>query len=83
MTALTNDPNPINNSDNVDLSVIGLADLVVSKTGLPLRLPGAIVTYTVVVDEPRTDRSFPATSRTHCRAASRSSMRRSPRRWVA
>ncbi|MBK8799125.1 MAG: DUF11 domain-containing protein [Anaerolineales bacterium] len=49
VTALTNDPNPINNSDNADLSVIGLADLVVSKTGPAAATAGAIVTYTVVV----------------------------------
>ncbi|MCB0023356.1 MAG: DUF11 domain-containing protein, partial [Caldilinea sp.] len=45
----TADPDLSNNTANADLSVIGQADLVVSKSGPATATAGTIVTYTVVV----------------------------------
>src|SRR5690606_18080636 len=47
--AETADPDLSNNSANADLSVIGQADLVVSKSGPATATAGTIVTYTVIV----------------------------------
>ncbi|HHW84988.1 MAG TPA: DUF11 domain-containing protein, partial [Chloroflexi bacterium] len=47
--AVTGDTNPVNNRSNADLSVIGQADLVVSKSGPVTATAGTTVTYTVLV----------------------------------
>jgi uncharacterized repeat protein (TIGR01451 family)/fimbrial isopeptide formation D2 family protein len=49
LTATTADPDPTNNRADADTSVIGLADLSVSKRGPATATAGALVTYTVVV----------------------------------
>ena len=49
VTADTNDPNPTNNSGNADTSVIGEADLVVSKSGPATAIAGTEITYTILI----------------------------------
>lgn len=49
VAAQTSDPNPTNNSANADASVIGQADLIVTKVGPATAVAGALVTYTVLV----------------------------------
>jgi uncharacterized repeat protein (TIGR01451 family)/fimbrial isopeptide formation D2 family protein len=49
VAAQTSDPNPTNNSANADASVIGQADLNVTKVGPATAVAGALVTYTVLV----------------------------------
>ncbi|MDW8440242.1 MAG: hypothetical protein RML96_07195 [Caldilineaceae bacterium] len=49
VAAQTGDPNATNNSANADASVIGRADLMVSKRGPATVVAGTIVTYTVLV----------------------------------
>ena len=46
----TSDPNTANNIDNADTSIIGLADLILTKSGPPAVTAGEGVTYTIVVN---------------------------------
>ncbi len=43
------DPNPSNNADTADTSIVGLADLALSKTGPDSMVEGDMVTYTIAV----------------------------------
>jgi len=49
VAAQTVDSNPTNNSANADTSVIGQADLIVSKAGPTTATAGSLITYTVLV----------------------------------
>ena len=49
VTTLTPDPDPINNSAQVDTGVLGRGDLTISKTGTATANAGELVTYTLVI----------------------------------
>ena len=47
--SLVSDPNPSNNADTADTSVVGWTDLALDKTGPEWISKGGLVTYTIVV----------------------------------
>jgi large repetitive protein len=50
VTSLSSDPDPANNRGEVTTSLVGSADLAVSKTGPGGGVPGAQITYTITID---------------------------------